>query len=146
MPAPAHPDAMAPTRPGRTRTAAPRRPDKFPFQGRYRAYTLFDWTGILYLMLGFLALHVVWSLGDGQDAFDRVIASFEHPLYIAFHLLSLVGVCFVAVRFFRLFPKAQPPSIGPAKPPPAPVITTMLYGAWIGVTVVFSVILAGGLF
>ncbi len=146
MPAPAHPDAMSPAKPGRTRTAPPRRPDQFPFQGRYRAYTLFDWTGILYLLLGFLALHVVWALGSSQQDFERVIGSFESPIYILFHLLALVGVCFVAVRFFRLFPKAQPPRIGPAKPPPAPVITAVLYGAWIGVSVVFAAILAGGLF
>ena len=58
------------------------------------------------------------------------------------------GACwvFVGVRFFSLFPKAQPPRIGPAKPPPAPVILTMLYALWIGFTVVFAAILAGGLF
>ena len=146
MARPAHPDAMAPSRPGPTRTAPPSLPRQFPFQGRYRAYTLFDWTGILYLLLGFLALRVVWALGSGPEAFAAAIESFDHPLYIAFHVLALVSVCFVAVRFFWLFPKAQPPRIGPVKPPPAAVIMLMLYGTWIGVTVVFTAILAGGLF
>ena len=45
-----------------------------------------------------------------------------------------------------LFPKAQPPRIGPLKPPPGPVISVGLYGAWIGVTVLLSAILAGGIF
>ena len=146
MAAPAHPDAMSPSKTGRTRTAAPRRPDQFPFRGRYRAYTLFSWTGVIYLLLGFLALRVVWALGSGESAFRSVIGSFDNPLYIAFHLLALVSVVFVGVRFFGWFPKAQPPSIGPLKPPPAPVILGMLYAAWIGVTVVFAAILAGGLF
>jgi fumarate reductase subunit C len=146
MAGPAHPDAMSPSRPGRTRTAPPQQPDKFPFQGRYRAYTLFDWTGILYLLLGFLALRVVWALGDGPEAWDAALASFESPVYIAFHIVALVGVCFVGVRFFSLFPKAQPPKIGPLEPPPQGVILAMLYGAWIGATVLFSAILAGGLF
>ncbi len=143
---PAHPEAMAPSKPGGTRTAPPMRPPQYPFSGRYRAYTLFDWTGLLYLLLGFLALRVVWALGDGEAAFDAAIVSFEHPLYIAFHMLALVGVCFVAVRFFRLFPKAQPPRVGSLKLPPAPVILATLYVAWLGATVVFAAILAGGLF
>ena len=143
---PAHPQAMTPHQPGRTRTAPPQLPGQFPFAGRYRSYTLFAWTGVLYLLLAFLVLRVVWALGDGPEAFGAVIASFGSPLYIAFHLLALVGVCFVAIRFFGLFPKAQPPRIGPAKPPPAPVLLAMLYGAWIGITAVLAAILAGGLF
>ena len=65
---------------------------------------------------------------------------------MVFHLLTLVSVVFVGVRFFRLFPKAQPPRIGPAKPPPAPVIVAGLYAAWIGVTLLFVLVLAGGIF
>ena len=53
---------------------------------------------------------------------------------------------FVGIRFFRLFPKSQPARIGPAKPPPGPVILAGLYVAWIGVTLLYSAILAGGLF
>jgi len=52
----------------------------------------------------------------------------------------------VAVRFFRLFPKAQPPSIGPAKPPPGNVIHAMLYVVWIGITLVMSLALSGVIF
>ena len=51
-----------------------------------------------------------------------------------------------ALRFFRLFPKAQPPQIGPLKPPPQPVIVGMLYAVWIGVTLALTVVLAGGIF
>ena len=49
-------------------------------------------------------------------------------------------------RFFSLFPKAQPAKIGPAKPPPAPVLKAMLYGIWVGLTLAMSAILAGGIF
>lgn len=142
----AHPEAMAPKKPGATRTAPPQRPPQFPLQGRYRAYTLFDLTGLMYLLLGLLILEAVWALGSGAAAWDRTLAGYANPIYLAFHALALVCVIFVGVRFFRLFPKAQPPRIGPLKPPPAPVIQVMLYAAWIGVTVVFSAILAGGLF
>ena len=52
----------------------------------------------------------------------------------------------VGVRFFRLFPTAQPPRIGPAKPPPAAILTAMLYSVWIGITLVMTWVLAGGVF
>jgi fumarate reductase subunit C len=146
VPAPAHPGAMAPARPGPTRTAPPRRPDQFPFAGRYRAYTLFDATGILYLLVGFVALRAVWALGDGPGAWQALLRQFQNPLYVAFHALCLVSVVFVAVRFFRLFPKAQPPRIGPAKPPPRPLILAGLYAAWIAVTALMTAILAGWIF
>ena len=146
MPRPAHPHAMQPRRPGRTRTAPPQAPPKFPFAGRYRAYTLFDWTGLIYLLLGFLALRVAWALGSGPEAWNDVIADFENPIYIAFHVLALAGVVFAGVRFFGFFPKAQPPRIGPFKPPPRPVILGGLYAVWVGVTVVFSLVLSGALF
>ena len=141
----AHPHAMKSARPSPTRTAPPTMPHQFPMGGRYRAYTLFDLTGAVYLLLGFVALRIVWAL-QSAEAWASMQAQLAHPIYIAFHVLGLVSVLFVGVRFFRLFPKAQPPRIGPAKPPPQPVITAGLYAAWIGVTVVFSAILAGGIF
>ena len=142
----AHPEAMAPTRPGSTRVAPPQLPARFPFGGRYLAYTLFGATGLLYLLVGLVVLRVVWALGDGPGAWRRVMATFEQPGYIAFHLLTLAAVIFVAVRFFWLFPKSQPPRLGPFRPPPRPVIHAMLHAAWLGTTALMSAILAGWLF
>ena len=142
----AHPHAMAPSKPGRTRTAPPQLPDRFPFGGRYLAYTLFDLTGILYLLLGFLALCAVWSLGSGEAAWNGVLESYRNIFYIGFHAIALVGVVFVGIRFFGFFPKAQPPRIGPVKPPPKPVIFAMLYALWVGVATFMSLVLAGGIF
>jgi fumarate reductase subunit C len=137
---------MAASKPGPTRTAPPRMPRQFPMQGRYRAYTLFDATGFVYLLLGLLALRLVWALGDGPAAWSAAMASLGNPLYVAFHALAFVSVVFVGVRFFRLFPKAQPPKIGPLRPPPQPVIIAGLYSAWILVSVAMAAILAGGVF
>jgi fumarate reductase subunit C len=137
---------MQPSKPGRTRTAPPMRPAKFPTGGNYLRYTLFDATGIVYMLIGFVALAAVWALGSGEEAWKSHVAGYEHPLVVAFHLLCLASVVFVGVRFFRLFPKAQPARIGPVKSPPHSVILIGLYVAWIGVTLVFAAILAGGIF
>lgn len=142
----AHPDAMKPHRPARTRTAPPQMPDEFPLQGRYRSYTLFGATGILYLLMGFVALRVVWALGSGETAWQGVQRDLANPLYIAFHALCMVAVVFVAVRFFWLFPKSQPAKIGFAKPPPRPVLHAGLYAVWIAVAGALALVLAGGIF
>ena len=146
MARPAHPQAMAPSQPGSTRTARPNMPGQFPMSGRYAAYTLFDATGLVYLLMGLLVLRAVWALGTGQASWEGVLDAYRNPIYIAFHLLALVSVVFVGVRFFRLFPKAQPPKMGPVSPPPQPLIHAALYGVWVVVTVVFAAILAGGIF
>jgi len=146
MSRPAHPQAMHPRQPGRTRTAPPQLPPKFPTSGRYLAYSLFDWTGLVYLLLGFLALRIVWALGSGAREWNEIIVDFRNPIYIGFHLLALASVIFAGVRFFGFFPKAQPPRIGPLRPPPEPVILAGLYIAWAAITALFVLILSGALF
>ena len=96
--------------------------------------------------VAFVALRVVNSIGDGPLAYQATMESLSNPLYILFHLIALASVIFVGIRFFSLFPKAQPKKIGPAKPPPGHVILAMLYAVWIGVTLIFSLILTGVLF
>ncbi len=145
MAGPAHPEAMAPPRPGRTRTAPPEMPSTWWSAPRIRNYLLFDATGIIYFLVGFLAIRLVWALGEGPDRWHEALNTLSHPLYIAFHVLALASVIFVGVRFFSLFPKAQPRDSGLPMPPDA-AIKGLLYAVWIGVTIVFSVILAGGIF
>jgi fumarate reductase subunit C len=137
---------MSPKKPGKTRTAAPMTPPGWYSRPRMRTYLLFDATGFVYLLLGFVALRLVWALGEGPERWQAVMAQLGSPLYIAFHLLGLVAVVFVAVRFFRLFPKAQPRALGEFGPPPESLIHAGLYGVWLAVTVLFALILSGGLF
>ena len=146
MAGPAHPDAMAPPKPGRTRTAPPQMPTTWWSAKRIRTYLLFDATGVIYFLMAFLAIRAIYALGAGPLAWNAVMDSFMNPLYIIFHLLCLVSVIFVGIRFFRLFPKAQPPKMGPLTPPPGPVIHAMLYAIWIGITAIMTAILAGVLF
>jgi fumarate reductase subunit C len=138
-----HPEAMTPHRPGSTRTAPPQVPDTFWSQPRMRTYLLFDATGLPYMLVGLLVLRVAFALARGPEAWQSLLQEFEHPLYLAFHGLALLSVLFVGVRFFRLFPKAQPAKLGPVKPPPRPVLHAGLYAAWIGVTLALLVVLGG---
>ena len=142
----AHPHAMTPSQPGRTRTAPPQMPAQFPTSGRYLTYTLFGMTGILYLLCGFGALRAVWMLGSGPTAWEAFQREYATAPLIALHVVCLAAVIFVGVRFFSLFPKAQPAKIGPAKPPPRPILHAGLYVAWIAVAGTLALIMAGGIF
>ncbi|MFK7894786.1 MAG: hypothetical protein AB8G23_03060 [Myxococcota bacterium] len=146
MAGPAHPHAMAPPTPGRTRVAPPQTPSTWFGSKRMMTYLLFDATGIVYFLVGFVAIRLIRDLGDGPLAWARAMESLQNPIYIAFHVLCLISVIFVAVRFFRLFPKAQPPAIGPLKPPPGSVIHAMLYVVWFAITAGMTAILAGVIF
>jgi fumarate reductase subunit C len=131
---------MAPRTPGRTRTAPPQMPASWWSAPRIRTYLLFDATGIIYFLVAFVAIRMIRALADGPIAWQAAMKSLENPIYIAFHVLSLVSVIFVGVRFFRLFPKAQPRNL---PVPPDAVIQATLYAVWIGVTIGLSAILAG---
>jgi fumarate reductase subunit C len=136
-------DAMRPRRAGPTRTAPPRPPDQFPTRGRYRAYVLFGLCGGFLLVSGLLLLRVVWALGSGAAAYRSVLGSFGHPLYLAYHALALVGLVWFTLRFFGLFPKSQPPRIGPLRPPPDAVIAVLLYSAFAVTTLLLLLVLTG---
>lgn len=143
MAGPAHPHAMAPPKPGRTRTAPPQMPSTWWSASRIRTYLLFDATGIIYFLVAFVAIRMIRALAKGEEAWSVAMTSLENPIYIAFHVLCLASVVFVAVRFFRLFPKAQPRNL---PVPPDSIIHATLYVVWIGVTVGLSAILAGVIF
>jgi len=143
---PSHAGAMSPKQPGKTRTAAPMTPASWATSPRMKAYARFGMTGWIYLVASAVAIEVVWALGSGAQAWADMQALLAHPAMIALHVVCLVSVAYVLVRFFSLFPKAQPARIGPAKPPPRPVLHAGLYAAWIGLTVVLSAVLSGKVF
>ncbi len=142
----AHPNAMAPKTPGPTRTAPPLQPSSWKTSTRMKQYARFGMTGWIYLLASVSAIEVVYALGSGPEAYAEMQALLANPLVVLFHAFSLFVVGYVLVRFFELFPKAQPARIGPLKPPPPAVITVMLYVAWIGITAALTAVLAGGIF
>jgi fumarate reductase subunit C len=134
---------MQPSRPGRTRTADPRPPDQFPARGRYRSYILFGSCGALLMISSLLVLRAVRALGEGEAAWNGLLADFGHPLYLAYHVVALVGIVWFTLRFFRLFPKTQPARIGPAPRPPDAFFAVALNGAFVVVSAALVAILWG---
>jgi fumarate reductase subunit C len=123
-------DTMKPSGPARTRTAPPRLPDKFWTRGNYRGYIAFGSCGVFLMLVPLLVLRAVWALGDGQPAWDAVRQSFRNPIYVVFHAVALVALVWFSLRFFRLFPKTQPPNIGPLPRPSDAFFAATLNGGF----------------
>ncbi len=141
-----HPDAMTPSAPGPTRTAPPRMPTTWWGAPRIRNYLLFGATGLVYLVASSLVLRLAWALGRGPEAWNLALSSLSHPLYLIFHALTLVSLIFVGVRAFgTMMPKIQPRD-GPLPLLEAGVVKGLIYGAWIAITLLLSLILAGWIF
>ncbi len=136
-------DAMRPSQPGPTRTADPRPPDKFPGRGNYLGYVLFGSCGVFLLLSSILVLRIVWALAAGEAAWNDLMAQFQNPIYVAYHVLAFVGLVWFTLRFFSLFPKTQPAKIGPAPRPPDAFFAVALNGAFAVVTAALAAILWG---
>ena len=140
-------DAMRPRTPGRTRTADPRPPDQFPTRGNYLGYLAFGAAAGLLLLIGLGGpLRAVWTLGEHDPAkWEAFLASYRGPGALVFHVFLLVAIVWFAIRFFRVFPKTQPPTIGPFKRPPDAFFAVAFGVAFALATALASMILGGAL-
>jgi hypothetical protein len=139
-------DAMKPSRPPRTRTADPSPPPNFWSRGNYLPYLAFGSCGFLLLAVAFALLRLVWVLGDGDPArWNAIFESYRHPAYLVFHGFALVALTWFTFRFFRLFPKTQPPKLGPLPRPPDTVFLLGLGAAFTVATLLVALVLGGAL-
>jgi fumarate reductase subunit C len=145
MSARARVDAMKPSAPPLTRTADPRPPDHFPTRGNYLGYVAFGATGVLMWLGAFGVLRALRALGAGEEAWNAMQADLQHPLYIVFHAFLFVGLTWFALRFFRVFPKTQPPKMGPFPRPSDAFFAVALNGAFVVVTLAIALILGGAI-
>jgi len=138
-------DAMKATTAGATRTAPPRPPDNFPSRGNYLSYIAFGACGFFLVTGAVFILEVVWAVGSSSAAWTALQSALRHPIAIVFNLVSFIAMFWFALRLFRVFPKTQPPKIGPAPRPPDVVFAVALNGAFVVVTL-FLVLVLGGMF
>lgn len=138
-------DAMKPSKPGPTRTAPPRPPDKFPGGGRYPAYLAFGACGAFLMISASLLTRGIWALGNGEAAWDAYRASLGHPAYLVYHVAAFLGLTWFSLRLFRLFPATQPYRIGPLKRPADAVLVAGLYGLFFTVLAVGTLFLGGAM-
>jgi len=145
MSARARVDAMKPSAAPPTRTADPSPPDHFPGRGNYLSYVAFGATGILMWLAAFQVLRAIQALGAGEEAWNALLASFRHPAYVVFHAFLFVGLTWFALRFFQVFPKTQPPRMGPFARPSDTFFAVALNGVFVAVTLLICLVLGGAI-
>lgn len=147
-----HPDAMKPKRRRTTTRTAPAMapPGWWTSHPRYRAYVLFGLVSVVFLLVPLAVVCSVWQLGEGPRAWQSWMEGLRSPVSVLLHGIALPLTVWYGVRFFRLFPKSQPPRIElpflpPAlrKRPPLPAIAGAIYAGWAVVTVLLLVVLGG---
>jgi fumarate reductase subunit C len=138
-------DAMKPKAQPATRTADPRPPDQFPVRGRYLGYLAFGACGALIMLVAFGILRLLRALGEGEGAWNAALASYANPAYLVFHFLALFALTWFAMRFFRVFPKTQPPRIGPFPRPPDLFFKVALNGGFVVASLLVMAVLGGAL-
>lgn len=138
-------DAMKPKAAPPTRAADPRPPDNFPSRGHYPGYVGFGACGALIMLVAFGILGLLRALSQGEAAWNAALASYGHPAYLVFHFLALFALTWFAMRFFRVFPKTQPPRIGPFPRPPDLFFKVALHGGFVVVSLLAIAVLGGAL-
>ena len=137
-------DSMKPRRAAPTRTAPPRMPDKFWSRGRYLPYVLFGACGAFLMAQSILVLQVVWTLGAHDPAaWEGLLRDYASPGYLVYHAVALVALVWFGLRLIRLFPKTQPPRLGPVARPPLALLRAALYGGFAVVSAGLLVVLWG---
>ncbi len=144
---PAHPHTLRPSSGTRTRTAPPAFPGDWPTANpRYRAYLLYGFAGLFFILAAGVMVRALWALGSGPGAWETFLETLGHPLYIAFHVGSFALIVWFGWRtFFQMFVKTQPPMIGPFPRPPVAVFPPVLAAAWLGASALLIAVLSGAI-
>jgi fumarate reductase subunit C len=108
-----------------------------------RSYTGFVLRELTSVAVAFFALVLLWqirALGQGPEAYARVIARLRSPLFVVLDLLALAFVLFHSITWFNLAPKAMVVRLR-GKRLPDVLIAGANYAAWVVLSAAVAAIL-----
>ena len=79
----------------------------------------------------------IYSLGQGRETFDNMVAFLDSTFMIIVHWIVLVFALYHTFTWFNLTPKVMVVWIGEKKVPEFMVLGAV-YGGWIGVSIVIA--------
>ena len=79
----------------------------------------------------------IYSLGQGRETFDNMVAFLDSTFMISVHWIVLVFALYHTFTWFNLTPKVMVVWIGEKKVPEFMVLGAV-YGGWIGVSIVIA--------
>jgi fumarate reductase subunit C len=108
-----------------------------------RSYTGFVLRELTSVAVAYFALVLLWqirALGQGPEAYARVIARLRSPLFVVLDLLALAFVLFHSITWFNLAPKAMVVRLR-GKRLPDVLIAGANYAAWVVLSAAVAAIL-----
>ena len=103
----------------------------------YLHYQIREWSSALIVLYALVLLWGLYDLNRGEAAWNGWLAAMRSPLFILFHLLTLIVVAYHSYTWFRVMPKTMAPL--PGVPPRA--ITVGGWAAVVGISVVALVLI-----
>ena len=108
-----------------------------------RSYTGFVLRELTSVAVAYFALVLLWqirALGQGPEAYARVIVRLRSPLFVVLDLLALAFVLFHSITWFNLAPKAMVVRLR-GKRLPDVLIAGANYAAWVVLSAAVAAIL-----
>jgi fumarate reductase subunit C len=109
----------------------------------YTGFVLRELTSVFVALFAIVLLWQIRALGQGPDAYDRVLARLRSPLFVIFDALALACVLFHSITWFNLAPKAMVVRLK-GKRVPDLVVAGANYAAWIVLSAAVAAILLRG--
>jgi succinate dehydrogenase subunit C len=111
-----------------------------------RSYTGFVLRELTSVFVAFFALVLLWqirALGQGPEAYARVLTRLRSPLFVTLDVLALVFVLFHSITWFNLAPKAMVVRLR-GKRVPDLLVAGANYAAWVVLSVAVAAVLLRG--
>ena len=111
-----------------------------------RSYTGFVLRELTSVFVAFFALVLLWqirALGQGPDAYARVLARLRSPLFVTLNALALASVLFHSITWFNLAPTAMVVRLR-GKRVPDLVVAGANYVAWLVLSAAVAALLLRG--
>jgi fumarate reductase subunit C len=109
----------------------------------YTGFVLRELTSVFVALFALVLLWQIRALGQGPDAYARVLARLRSPLLVTLDALALVFVLFHSITWFNLAPKAMVVRLK-GKRVPDLVVAGANYAAWVVLSAAVAAILLRG--
>ena len=109
----------------------------------YTGFVLRELTSVFVALFALVLLWQIRALGQGPDAYARVLARLRSPLFVTVNALALAFVLFHAITWFNLAPKAMVVRLK-GKRVPDLVVAGANYAAWVVLSAAVAALLLRG--
>ncbi len=109
----------------------------------YTGFVLRELTSVFVALFAIVLLWQIRALGQGPDAYARVLARLRSPLFVTLNALALAFVLFHSITWFNLAPKAMVVRLK-GKRVPDLLVAGANYAAWVVLSAAVAAILLRG--